>query len=75
MPKGRDPVTRLVAEDGMQLLTYKEAAAYLGPGFDPKWVKAQANDFKTINVIRLTKTKVVIRKSELDRLIAEREGR
>jgi helix-turn-helix protein len=54
--------------DGRQLLSYEEAAEYLGPSFTTRWVRRQVLEFKTIRPIRLNR-RTVIEKAELDRYV------
>jgi hypothetical protein len=53
-----------------ELLSWEEAAAYLGPSFTPRWVRRQVYEFKTIKAVLLGGRRVVP-KSELDRYVAE----
>jgi hypothetical protein len=62
---------RAPAEEGRQLFTFREAAAYLGPSFTDRWVKRQVHDAKTIKSIRLTDGRTVIARAELDRFVDE----
>jgi hypothetical protein len=52
------------------LLSWEEAAAYLGPSFTPRWVKRQVYDFKKIRPARLN-GRTVVPRAELDRLVRE----
>jgi hypothetical protein len=52
------------------LLSWEEAAAYLGPTYTVKWMKRQVYEFKTIKAIR-TGGRRVIARAELDRYVAE----
>jgi hypothetical protein len=65
------PTIKASPETGRQLLSYREAADYLGPSFTDRWVKRQVLDFKTIKAIRLTNGKTVIARAELDRYVTE----
>lgn len=58
-------------ESGRRLLTYREAAAYLGPAFSSKWVKERVYAGE-LESIRLTERRTVIPQAELDRFVERR---
>ena len=53
---------------GRRLLTLREAAAYLGPGFTERWVKRQVYELKTIPAKHLP-GRTVIEQRALDALV------
>ncbi|MDQ3670175.1 MAG: helix-turn-helix domain-containing protein [Actinomycetota bacterium] len=58
---------------GPDLLTYAQAAAYLGEGISAKWLKARVAEGE-IEGIRLTERRTVIARADLDAFI-ERKRR
>jgi hypothetical protein len=52
------------------LLSWAEAAAYLGPSFTARWVKRQVYDAKKITAVRLN-GRTVISREELDRFVRD----
>jgi hypothetical protein len=52
------------------LLSWEEAAAYLGPSFTARWVKRQVYDARKITAVRLN-GRTVISRDELDRFVRD----
>lgn len=58
---------------GRGLLSFEEAAQYLGPGFSPRWVRERVYE-GTIPALRLTQRCTRIEQSALDEFVeAERQ--
>jgi hypothetical protein len=72
MPKAH----KATAASGRELLSWEEAAAYLGPSFSVEWLKRQVYQHRTIQAVRVGgvrqtgRTKIA--RAELHRYIDER---
>lgn len=67
MPDTSNPAG-LAPTSGHRLLSYKEAAAYLGPSFTERWIRRQVSDYRTIPAIRLN-GRAVIARADLDAFV------